>query len=64
MPHIEIIVSPTGQTQVRTQQFEGTACRAGSFFLERALGVQTGEQLTSEFYQVQVSSEGRESERT
>ena len=64
MPCIEIMVSPTGQTQVQTHGFEGASCRAGSQFLERALGHPTHEQLTTEFYQAQVSTDARETERT
>ncbi len=63
MPSIEIIVSPTGQSQVQTQGFAGANCRAGSQFLERALGQTTHEQLTPEFYQPQISTDTREAER-
>jgi len=38
MPWIEIIVSPSGQSQVQTKGFEGATYRAGSQFIERALG--------------------------
>lgn len=62
MPSIEIIVSPTGQTEVQTHGFQGTSCRAGSQFIERALGEPSQEQLTSEFYQVQVATEATETE--
>ncbi len=48
---IEIIVSPTGQTQVETRGFTGNACRDASRFVEQALGRQTGEQLTAEFHE-------------
>jgi hypothetical protein len=57
MPQIEIIVSPAGQAEVQTKGFEGANCRMGSQFIERALGQGINEQLTSEFYQTQVSSE-------
>ncbi len=62
MPSIEIIVSPAGQSQVQTKGFEGAACRTGSQFIERALGLTTNEQVTSEFYQARVSSETTETE--
>ena len=62
MPSIEIIVSPTGHSQVQTKGFEGASCRAGSQFLEQALGRTTSEQLTSEFHQVQASAETTETE--
>jgi hypothetical protein len=48
---IEIVVSPTGQTQVQTKGFTGSECRAASEFIEKALGQRTSEQLTSEFHQ-------------
>ncbi len=51
MKTIEIVVSPTGQTQVQTKGFTGGECRAASEFIEQALGTRTQEQLTSEFHQ-------------
>ena len=57
MPQIEIIVSPTGETQVETKGYTGGACRAASEFIERALGPKTSEQLTSEFYQSLTESQ-------
>ena len=48
---IEIVVTPTGQTQVQTKGFTGSECRAASEFIEKALGQRTSEQLTSEFHQ-------------
>jgi hypothetical protein len=50
---IEIIVTPEGKTTVQTHGFAGSSCRDASKFLEQALGRQTSEQLTSEFYQTQ-----------
>nr|WP_146410046.1 DUF2997 domain-containing protein [Allorhodopirellula heiligendammensis] len=51
MPTIEIVVSPTGQTQVQTKGFTGSQCRQASQFMETALGQRTSEQLTAEFHQ-------------
>ncbi len=48
---IEIVVSPTGQTQVQTKGFVGSQCRQASQFIEQALGQRTSEQLTAEFHQ-------------
>ena len=45
---IEIIVSPTGQTQVETSGFAGSECRRASQFIEQALGQQTSEPLTAD----------------
>lgn len=48
---IEIVVTPTGQTQVQTRGFIGSECRQASQFIEKALGQRTSEQLTSEFHE-------------
>ncbi|NQV28900.1 MAG: DUF2997 domain-containing protein [Rhodopirellula sp.] len=48
---IEIVVTPTGQTQVQTKGFTGSECRQASEFIEKALGKRTQEQLTAEFHQ-------------
>ena len=48
---IEIVVSPTGQTQVQTKGFVGRECRQASEFIEQALGKRTQEELTAEFHQ-------------
>ncbi len=47
---IEIIVTPDGKTRVETKGFVGSECREASKFIERALGQQTDEQLTRDFY--------------
>lgn len=54
---IEVIVSPTGETKLETHGFTGRECRAASQFLEQALGVAIGEQLTAEFHQVQTAEQ-------
>lgn len=48
---IEIVVSPTGQTDVQTKGFVGGECREASKFLEEALGQRVNETLTAEFHQ-------------
>ena len=48
---IEIIVSPDGQTRVETKGFKGAECQQASRFLRQALGKQTDELLTQEFFQ-------------
>jgi hypothetical protein len=60
---IEITVSPKGETKITTKGFAGSACREASKFIERALGQQTGEKLTSEFY-VQQTRQQRLQEGT
>lgn len=51
MKQIQISVSPTGETKVETKGFTGGECREASRSIEQALGQQTSEQLTPEFYQ-------------
>ncbi len=51
MKLIEIIVSPTGQTDVQTKGFSGGECREASKFVEEALGQRVSETLTAEFHQ-------------
>jgi len=60
---IEIVVSPTGQTQVQTRGFIGSECRQASQFIEEALGKRTGERLTAEFHEQasqQISQQQRQ----
>ena len=58
---IEVIVAPSGETKVETKGFVGTECRDASRFIEQALGQQTGENLTTEFYQrQQITQQQRE----
>jgi hypothetical protein len=54
MQIIEIDISPKGEVTITTKGFSGSACRAASQELERALGVRQTEQLKSEFYQQPV----------
>ncbi len=51
MKLIEIIVSPTDQTDVQTKGFSGGECREASKFVEEALGQRVSETLTAEFHQ-------------
>jgi hypothetical protein len=48
---IEITVTSTGETTVRTKGFAGGECREASRFVELALGPRSAETLTAEFYQ-------------
>ena len=50
---IEIIVSPEGRSTVQTLGFVGPSCRDASRFVEKALGKQTAETLTTEFQQTE-----------
>jgi hypothetical protein len=58
---IQIIISPKGETTVQTKGFVGDTCREASKFIEEALGMRTGEQLTAEFHQTEsVHQENRQ----
>ena len=54
---IEVIISPTGQTNIQTKGFTGSSCRDASKFLEQALGVRASETLTAEFHQTQATQQ-------
>lgn len=47
---IEVVISPDGQTKIKTKGFHGPACRDASRYIEQALGQQVSEQLTAEFH--------------
>ena len=51
MKLIEITISPDGETRLETRGFRGATCQEASWPLERALGIATAEQLTSEYHQ-------------
>ena len=51
MKTIEIIVSPTGQTDVQTKGFSGGECREASRFVDEAVCQRVSETLTAEFHQ-------------
>jgi hypothetical protein len=48
---IEITVNTKGETTVQTKGFSGPECKDASKFVEQALGQQTAEQMTAEFFQ-------------
>lgn len=60
MKTIEIVVSPTGETTVKTRGFQGASCRDVSKFVEQALGRAVGERLTAEFYQAEPARESHQ----
>jgi hypothetical protein len=47
---ITITVSPTGETQLETSGFTGNSCQQASQALATALGIQTQEQLKSDYF--------------
>ena len=53
---IEILISPQGETTVQTKGYAGASCLEASRWLEEALGIQTNDHKTAEFYQA-VSQE-------
>ena len=62
MTTITIIVSPDGETRVETKGFAGASCRDAIRALEQALGLQTDEQLTPEYFQF-TATEHRQQQR-
>ena len=60
---IEVVVSPTGETKVQTKGFVGSGCRDASRFMEEALGLRAGEQVTSEFHQTASQAQSTQAER-
>ena len=54
---IEVIVSTDGKATVQTKGFAGSACKAASEFLEKALGASQSEKLTAEFYTPQTNQQ-------
>ena len=57
---IEVVVSPQGETRLETKGFAGAGCQLASRFLEEALGVRQGEQLTHEFRHTAQQNQLRE----
>ena len=52
MKRIEIVVDPQGNSTVQTKGFAGNECLAASKFIEQALGQQTNQRTTPEFFSV------------
>lgn len=48
--HIEILISPTGETRIATHGFHGPKCREATKTLERVLGRKLTETLTAEYH--------------
>lgn len=48
---ILVIVSPKGETTIKTNGFQGPECKAATKSLEAALGIPASEQLTAEYFQ-------------
>lgn len=53
---IEITVDPDGNSQVETKGFTGGDCIAASKFVEQALGKQTSQRTTAEFFSAGVQA--------
>lgn len=47
---IEVIVSPQGETRLKTRGFAGAACQQATQAMEAALGLKQSETLTAEFH--------------
>ena len=50
MKRIEILVSPTGESQVQTKGFSGAGCVQASHFIKKAIGSVSNQQKTAEYY--------------
>jgi hypothetical protein len=53
MKSIEIIIDPRGQARIESKGFTGSACKAATAPLERALGLVQSDTPTAEMYQTQ-----------
>lgn len=49
MKTIEITISPTGESTVKTRGYTGATCKDASKFIEMALGQKKSERLTAEY---------------
>jgi hypothetical protein len=47
---IEVVVSPRGETSVKTKGYAGAECLQASRWLEQALGLAVADFKTAEFY--------------
>ena len=61
--HIEILISPIGETRITTHGFHGPKCREATKALETSLGLKLTETLTSE-YHLANTEETRVAERS
>ena len=50
LAQIEVLVSPTGETSIKTVGFNGPQCREATRELEAALGIKLTETLTAEYH--------------
>ena len=64
MKRIEIIVDAKGNSQVQTKGFAGSSCVQASRFIEQALGKQTSQRATAEFYSITDSQLKQAQERS
>ncbi len=60
MKTIEITVTPTGDTTVKTLGLIGRTCRLASAFLEKALGRVTSDKATTASEEVQCQNNCRQ----
>ena len=54
---IEVVISPQGETTVQTKGFVGAECLQASKWIEQALGITTGDNKTTEFYQAATTEQ-------
>lgn len=59
---IELVIGPAGDTQLQTQGFQETACQAASRALEKALGLVTYKERTSEIFYATTLEQQRQAQ--
>ena len=57
MKSLEVIITPKGETKIETRGFQGPSCREASRALIQALGIQTEERVTGEFWATEHQTE-------
>ena len=57
MKTIEVLISPTGASEVQTKGYAGPECLEASRWLESALGTVAAERKTSEFFSAETQQQ-------
>lgn len=56
MKQFELVISPTGESQLETQGYSGAECLIDSQFLEVALGRTLSDRKTAAYYQTETTN--------
>ena len=54
---IEVVVATDGKVTIQTRGFTGSACKAATESLEKALGLKQSDKPTAEFYSQQTNQQ-------